>query len=414
MQSAICLGVVCLAVGIATPNLTAAKPQAPATTVDLIRVEPKTGWNKYLGRTLFRVRFPDGRDVAYDLGHFPEGSWSIMPFVLGRPLGRYSSYKYNELSRDLLEDNASLHGQRLDLPPGVSENLTLQLEQMTGTQQSYQLDPMRDTGSSRAAQLLDKSLNGSLSRQASLPVLGDRRGWILEKLKSYPGAWLVADLFVRPIDQKTLVAWDTTFMPSGLEKVIDRASFNGQPLVIDRYLEGQPLDARGGTGFALWVFMLPVALLARWRPRVVSVMGGAIVGGLGVAGVVLTLGPSWEGIGDIWYIALLPPTHLLLVGLALSNSLWWSSLSSRIIYAYLSFVVAMGYTLTSLLGWVPAMPPCALVVGVSLSLGLALGFRMERRAAHLRRGTAQDVRPRATSFIERHSSYIRPGGVRLR
>lgn len=385
--------------------------------IDYIKINPPAGFEWLFGRTVIRVIYSEERDFVYDLGRIKGEPWGWIYALTGRPTLGYSRSYYQDFLDDIRQQGASLSVRRLALPRDIRLNMAKQLEDMAKNRTYlYRVDPLRNNSSRQCAELLDRVMNGQLAQQTSLRLRGSRRSWILERLKPHTIMWLLADLYLRPLDQGTLTVWDTTFLPDGLQRTVDRASYQGLPIVDARYREGtpKPIAVSHWPNIPIWVWGLPILFLARWQPRLATFLGASLLGTLGLVAVMFQLGPAWYGVADSWYILVLPSTHLLLALLSGSSTLWGWSIRYRILYLILSLSLTLTLFVISIFGGIPPVSNSAVLTNVLINIGLLFGYQHERRTARLRRGTAIDIRPRATSAIERHSSYVRPGGLRLR
>lgn len=385
--------------------------------IHLIRTEPAQGAAKFFGRLLLRVIDADGGDLAHDLGYFEE-DWTALSALLTR---RFSAgphaVPYADLEEGIMATGGRLYGLSLDLSPDDARSIARRLgERLVDPGQRFAIDPLRDTGSLRAAQLLDEVLGGTLSQQASLPVEGDRRSWSLHHLRAHPVAWSIADLLLRP-GQGELHAWELAHLPAAFEQIVSRASLEGRPLVLERYHRGVRPDApaeqtRGGwPPPGVMTLLIPLALLGRWWPRLVALLGGGFMGFAGVLLVLVAVGPQWSGLALGFDLLLLPPTHLILAFLALSYRPWRYFRTARWVYLVLCFSGSAVLVVAALLGWVPPLSPSAATAGIAINLGLLMGFRREGpRVGAL----SSEMRPRAISFIERNSPYVGRSGRRIR
>ncbi|MBX2811873.1 MAG: hypothetical protein KTR25_08685 [Myxococcales bacterium] len=412
------LATIALVLGVAAaPLKTADDLTTPA--IDLIFVEPPSTTEWLFGQTWIRIQTNNGLDVVYDMGSISPKSSSWMHILKGRTYVKFHSVSFDDLRKTTNEHGYTLYGRRLALPPTIASILVTKLNlQLRQPSPKYAMDPVLNNRLLQCANILDEALNHALSRQASLPLSGTRRSWILEELRPYPIVWGLADVLVRPLDDQPLTAWDAAFLPNGFKRMIDRASLDGRPLVSSDYREGAnqfPRPSPTSTNTPLWWIAIPIAILSRSLPRLGTLLGGSLIGGLGIVVLLFQFGPSWYGIADTWYIILLPPAHIILSCMALSPSLWQRSFIFRISYITISTIATTILFSLSLVGWVSPVSISGMLVSLSINLGILLGYHREFRTYRQHPGGPPQSYPRrAISMVERRANYIHPKNTRPR
>lgn len=398
------LGIVSVIVGLGG-SLSPSADVSPE--IHFIRAAPTGAWSKPFGESFLRVR-ESTQDHVYGFESFPANGRAMLAFLSGEPSARV----VREPWTDLAQRDVELSGRVLALPPESAHAVAHTLEAWVDEDRTYRIDPFTHTGTRRIARVLDEALGGRLSAQASLGVHGNHRQWALERLHGSPAAWFV-ELLVAG-DRQRHIAWDTVTFPDGLERILDRGTLVGTPIVAARYGSSARPAAQTPVPSAL-VLLLPLAALGILWPRFIAVVGGAAIGLLGLASVFLTgwgLGGEANGVG---MLAVLPPTHLLLGLFALSRAWWKGWRPALVLYLAATLLIAVGFTVGGFLGrWtLPPLPAVAASVslGVCLLLGILRSSRRARRVARALPG----VRPRAQSFIEKNDKYVgQGGGMRFR
>ncbi|MEO1234744.1 MAG: hypothetical protein AAFZ18_38215 [Myxococcota bacterium] len=372
-----------------------------------MRAAPCGAWSKPFGESFLRVR--DGQnDRVYGFESFPTSRAAVLDVLRGRPTARVTVEPWTALA----ERDIELSGRLLALPPEVATSVARTLAHLVDSERAYRIDPFTHTGTLRIAGLLDEAMDGALSAQAALNVNGNAREWALDRLRGSPAAWLV-ELLVAG-DGGRHIAWDTVTFPDGLERILDRGTLAGSPIVAARYGSSARPASQTPIPSAL-ALLLPLAALGILWPRFAAVVGGAAVGLLGLTGVFLSWGFIGAELSGPSVLAALLPTHLLLALLAFSKNSWSRLQPLVVLYLVVALLLAVGVTAGGLMGrW--TMPPLsAVVAGGSFAACLLVGIaRSTRRARRMARALPA-VRPRAQSFIEKNDKYVgQGGGIRFR
>lgn len=430
--------------------------------IDLVRFDQKARLGAPFGQVGLRV-VTSGRDLLYELDHLEPSPSAWLDVLLGRPAAVTRALPFRAVAD---RPGVRMRGRRLALPPGRAAALADALADAARDGARHALDPLRHNGSTRIAHRLDGALEGSLSSQASLRIEGDPRSLAVAAFADRPVLWAAALFLLSPKPNPDLVAWDAVFLPGVLERIIDRASFDGAPLVLERYgtwppATWDPLEARAerpagssdrltrelapargwtdraspdrGSTSGIWPRLLPVAvraslkphgplpelaalvlllaLLARLKPRLGALAVGSASGLGGLA--VLSFGyfAGWSDVG-LHTLLLLPPSHVLLAGLALSRRAWRALRRSIIVYLYVGGSVAMTGVSLAAVGWLPPFPPELVMTSLVLHGALLVGAARARDLPT--GGRAEGWAPRAVTLIEERSPYTRHRRLRLR
>lgn len=383
-------------------NATSAQNSAPsAAEVQYLRAESKP-WHRLFGEGLLRVR-SEYSDLVYDFEATTPSITTWLRFLAGQPVARLRVRSFSEVQRTYQR----LEGRRLQLPARATARLVNALRQLSESSPAFRPDPLVETGTRHLASVLDRAMEGALSSQASLRAEGSPRSWALWQLRGSSARWL-GELLIRPTSA-SYTQWDQAVFPLGLQHILDRGTIDGLPLVADRFSLGDDAPPEQSVPTVLYL-LAPLILLGLVWPRLGALLGGAAVGVLGSSALVCDFALDWSYF-EAWPTALLlPPTHLVLAALALSDSAWRSSEGLRRAYVGLTLVLGLAVLGGSLLGWRMASP-AALVVGVGLDLCLLLGFLRRNRRSNP--GTLPNIPPRAISQIERSAPYV-GSGMRLR
>ena len=116
---------------------------------------------------------------------------------------------------------------------------------------------------------------------------GTHRDWIIDRIRDKPWLYLAMDLAGNGMGDHPLVAWDTIFIPTGFDTIVDRAIFDGRPFVTGSYVEYRSItfserELWDWPWTKVYVLLLgPLLLLIGWRPHAGARVLGVIGGGLG-------------------------------------------------------------------------------------------------------------------------------------
>lgn len=362
---------------------TAAEPSAPR--IDLISMGVGGALYAIFGHAAIRVVFPDGRDVAYNFGGV---DINVPNFWVTLMRGRIQAYlevtPYSELLLKYSGEDRTIIGRTLNFTPEQANHIVAELDAIAADPQrkNYYYHHVLDNCTTRIAALFDQQLGQSLSRQSTEKVSGTHRDWIIERVRDKPLLYVIMDLTGNGMGDVPLERWQTTFLPVGLDAVIDRARNDGRPLVKAKYVDYRSIGFSDQNIYWDWpwtkvylLFVLPLFALAFWRPRITAFFFGLAAGSMGLFYVALWLGSDYEFLHKNWNMINFPPTHLALAVVALRRRWWVASAPRRRGYLWVSFGALLALALASWTGMVvQAVGP---MLAVSMPLVFSLLFSKE-------------------------------------
>ncbi len=304
--------------------MTSTVTSSAAPRIDLITIGIGEAAYATFGHAALRVIEPDGADTAYNFGGVDMEQPNFwMRLVQGRVEAYLKVTPYSDLLLEYSAEDRTIVGRRLHLAPDVARAIVADLEENAKPEnRTYLYHHIFDNCTTRIAELLDRHLDGQLEAQASSPVRGTHRDWILERVRWKPQMYLAMDLMGNGTGDVPIVAWDTIFIPEALDAIIDGARFDGRPFVAAKYLEYRSLSY---TDMPPWdwpwlkVYLLlglPLVLLGAWRPTWGARAVGLLWGGMGLVYIGFWVFSEYAFYHANWNTLVFPPLHLALVFLA--------------------------------------------------------------------------------------------------
>lgn len=357
-----------------------------APRIDLISMGVGGALYSIFGHAAIRVVHPDGRDMAYNFGGV---DINVPNFWVALMRGRIQAYlevtPYSELLLKYSGEDRTIIGRTLSFTPEQANTIVAELDAIAAdpARKNYYYHHVLDNCTTRIASLFDEQLQRSLSAQSKDAARGTYRDWIISRVRDKPLLYLIMDLTGNGLGDVPLERWQTTFLPVGLDNVIDHATIDGRPLVQAKYVDyrsigfsEQNIDWDWPWTKVYLLFVLPLVALAFWRPRITAFFFGLFAGALGMFYLALWLGSDYEFLHNNWNMINFPPTHLGLAIVALRRSWWDRFRSRRLAYLWVSFGALLALGLASWAGLiVQAIGP---MLAVSLPLVFCLLFSRAR------------------------------------
>jgi hypothetical protein len=319
--------------------------------IDLMLMGPGDPLYSVYGHAAIRVVHPDGRDIAYNFGGV---NVDVPYFWMNLMRGRIQTYleitTYSDLLLRYSGEDRTIVGRTLRLEPEQAAEVVKQLEAVYASKDRfYAYHHVLDNCTTRIAKLLDDVLDHTLSAQSHYAVHGTHREWILSRVRGRPLLYVLMDLTGNGMGDHPLTGWLSTFLPDGLERVVDRARVGGEPLVTSKYVDYRSLSFDEPVSWDWpWtkvyiLFLAPLIALALWRTRWALFVYGLAAGLLGLFYLALWIGSDYEFLHANWNIVNFPPTHLFLAVVASRKSLWERSSKARDRYqcAHLAAVIIL-------------------------------------------------------------------------
>lgn len=369
--------------------LLAAVTPAPAGAeprIELISIGPGDALYAAFGHTALRVRTPDGADLAYNFGgmDFAQRSFYLR-FLQGRLEAFPKVTSYAELLLEYAGEDRTVIARSLALPGPAAVQLAAELARLAGSPDGrYTYHHLDDNCATRVAQLLDAATGGALRAGGSGALGVTQRELVLEPLRRRPIASLAIDLSGTGQVDRALTAWDATFLPEGLDRLVDATILEEQPLVVSRrvdYLsqsfdEGVVWDWPWTKVYLLWV--LPLMLLGWFAPRPLAFAYGLSAGLLGSVYAGLWLASDLAVFRGNLNLLTFPPTHLAVALVALWRPGWQSALPVLRLYlgGHLGILVVLAALAAADLAGQAVGP----MLGASLPLAAVLVASLRRSA----------------------------------
>src|SRR5262249_24334440 len=180
-------------------------------------------------------------------------------------------------------------GRTLRFTPEQAREVVSRLDRIYNSPDRYYFyHHVLDNCTARVAKLFDEVLGGALSKQSTAIARGTYRDWIISRVRSRFWIYVAMDLTGNGLGDVRINEWQATFLPDGLQRVIDNAKIGGEPFVISKYTDYKSLNFDDPV---LWdwpwtkvyiVFLAPFLALCFWRRKPALVAWGAICGMLGL------------------------------------------------------------------------------------------------------------------------------------
>jgi uncharacterized protein DUF4105 len=380
------------ALALLTSLALAAAPEATTATtapprVDLMIMGKGGALYSVYGHAALRVIHPDGRDIAYNFGGV---NLEVPFFWVTLMRGRIKTYlevtKYSDLLLQYSGEDRTITGRTLRLTPTQANELVRRLDGIYNSPERYYFyHHVLDNCTTRVAKLLDEVLGGALSGQSTAKVRGTYRDWIIDRVRGWFWIYLAMDLTGNGLGDVAITEWDTTFLPDGLERVIERAKIEGLPFVTSKYVDYRSLNY---DEVVIWdwpwtkvyvIFLAPLLALIAWRRRPATFLWGMIAGSIGVVYLLFWLLSDYTFFWRNWNLACFPPTHLLLAVVAARESLWTRFQRAAEIYLWAQAALLLGVGALHSAGLIAQAihPMLSIAVPVTIALGLSMrpGFR---------------------------------------
>jgi hypothetical protein len=365
-----------------TETATSAAPR-----IDLISMGVGGALYAVFGHAAIRVVHPDGRDMAYNFGGV---DINVPNFWVTLMRGKIQAYlevtPYSQLLLKYSGEDRTIIGRTLNFTPDQARKIVAELDAIAAdpARKNYYYHHVLDNCTTRIAKLFDEQLNGVLSAQSKTPVRGTHRDWIIETIRDKPGLYLLMDLTGNGMGDVPLERWQTTFLPVGLDAVIDGAKLDGRPLVKSKYLDYRSISFSDRDQIDWdwpWtkvyiLFVLPLIALAFWRPRITSFVFGLAAGGMGLFYVVLWIGSDYEFLHRNWNMINFPPTHLALAFVALRRSWWDQFAARRRAYLVICCAALSALAIADVAGLIAQAIGPMLAVSLPIMLSLLLSARL--------------------------------------
>ena len=165
------------ALAAASPTTTTSSAAAEG---DLISIGVGHAMYAVFGHAALRVRYADGRDLAYNFGGVDieqEGFW--LKLMQGRIDAYLEVTPYSDLLLKYSGEDRTIVGRKLALNEAQARQLVTKLEHLNhDDRRYYKYHHIFDNCTTRAAELVDEVMQGKMSKYASYPVSGTYRDWI--------------------------------------------------------------------------------------------------------------------------------------------------------------------------------------------------------------------------------------------
>ena len=317
-----------LAALLTLSSTTAGTSTAAAPRIDLVTIGVGSEMYAVFGHAAIRVVHDDGRDMAYNFGGVDLEQPNFWQRTLQGRLETYLDVKpYSDLLLEYSAQDRTIVGRTLNFAPEEARALVAELDATHAdpAQRTYVYHHFEDNCTTRVAEAFDRALGGRLSAQSQVPLRGTHRTWILDRIRQEPWTFLAMDLAGNGTGDVPIVGWDTIYLPEAFDRIVDGARFREQPFVLRRYVDytsmsfDRPIIWDWPWTRVYILFLCPLLGLMAARPRLGAAVWGLAAGGVGVALGGLWLLSDYAFYHANWNLLVFPPTHLLLVGAALSG-----------------------------------------------------------------------------------------------
>lgn len=292
-------------------------PDTTAPTIELIIYSAGPELYSFWGHAAIRVIEPSGPDLVYNFGSVDfSGNFlfrllrgEVEAFV-GVSTARRSFEAYRREDRTIVR-------RRMALDPAARRALARRLEAyVEGDHGKYRYHHFVDNCSTRVADEIDQAFDRALS--AAVRRVPDRtfRERALDMVRPSTVLYVFLDIVMTSVIDRPIDRWEASFLPHVLAVAVDEASVDGHPAVAEKIVVYQAKTPKKDAGWP-WLkvyllFMIPLAALTYWRPRVGALIAGLVFGLLGIAIALLWFFTTYDFVKGNVNLALFPPTHLAL------------------------------------------------------------------------------------------------------
>ncbi len=375
---------------MSAPLLAALSLAATASTaprIDLMLMGRGGALYSVYGHAAIRVVHPDGRDIAYNFGGV---DLNVPFFWVSLMRGRIKTYlevtKYSDLLLQYSGEDRTITGRTLRFTPEQATAIVRRLDAIYDSPDRYYFyHHVLDNCTTRVAKLFDDALAGALSKNAQAIVRGTHRDWILSRVRDRFWLYIAMDLTGNGLGDVPITEWDATFLPDGLERVVDKAKIGGEPFVVSRYVDYRSLNFEEPV---LWdwpwtkvyiLFLAPLLALAFWRRRAAMFVWGLVAGLVGVVYILFWVFSDYTFFWANWNLASFPPLGLALAFVAARRRTYdaWGWALDFGLGAHLAFLLLV--VLLHAFGVVVQAIGPMLWISVPVTSALILSRRLELR-----------------------------------
>ena len=302
------------------------------TEVSFVTVFPGSEIYELEGHSAIRIRFPDGRDVAFNFGLFDFAKPNfVYHFVKGETDYMVGAIPWNYFVESYSGSGRRIEEQPLALSPVQTSRLLELLEiQLRPENRTYRYNYVKDNCATRPLRIVELALGDSIilapsSAERELPALTFRN--VMRRYHSnYPWYQFGIDLALGSGIDYTLDRRELSFAPVVLVEQLDGATAGGLPVVTGRRIitEGTGPTAAADptpwylTPMSVFSILLAIAIILSIRDirrgRVSRWFDTALFGILGLTGCLLTFlifVSSHEATSPNWLYAWLNPLCLI-------------------------------------------------------------------------------------------------------
>jgi hypothetical protein len=272
----------------ATPAETALPPEPGSELrVWLVTIGPGPAvWERF-GHNAIRVaNAVTGRDVSYNWGIFDFDQVGFVPrFLKGQMLYMMAPFPSGPMAEHYAGAGRDVVEQELALTPSQRSALEAYAEWNARPEnRDYRYDYFRDNCSTRVRDLLDRALDGALSRRFQDAPSGTSYRWQIRRLTGDdPLLYTGMDVLLGTPGDRAISVWEEMFIPMTLRdavrdlKVPDGAGGERPLVVSERRVApaGHPAEPSAPPSWLPWYLLLGVALGGALAATGVTAAGGA-------------------------------------------------------------------------------------------------------------------------------------------
>ncbi|MBK8012527.1 MAG: DUF4105 domain-containing protein [Deltaproteobacteria bacterium] len=373
-----------------------------APRIDLITMGSGGAVYSMFGHGAVRVVTADGQDLAYNFGYVemaqPHFWWRVLQ---GHLEARLEVTPYSELLMQYAGEDRTITGRTLAFSPAEAGEVARRLDAIakSPSRGAYRYHHLLDNCTTRPVRLFDEVLGGALTKAGQYPVAGTYRERVLAHMRDRPWLYLAMDLAGSGMSDTPLSAWDATFMPEGVENLLDHARIHDEPFVRHTYVDYTSLNFDGKERWDWpWTkvylfFLVPMFILTLALPSTRAALGlrGLAFGLVGVAHIAFWLGSDYEFYHQNWNLLLFPPVELALAYWSLRASTWRRR--ADLVGRYLQVHLAVAATLTVLVALGIIQQAIEPMLALALPMTGAAVFRTGIRALLSHPSVREDLAP---------------------
>lgn len=312
------------------PTWLLAAATAAAPNVELITMAPGDALYTLWGHAALRVIDPDKkRDVTYNFGSVDLSKGFFMRMLEGRVEAYVSVWPYPRTLESYSAEDRTIVRRGLNLPPGAAAELVDRLDAIVAKDRgAYRYHHFENNCSTQVADVIDRALGGALTTANTQPVPRTFRERALTYVRHRPVLYVGIDIALSAPTDHPITAWQLTFLPEELGRLLDKTEVDGKPLVSDLSAEYEGRKDRSVHDHPwpwLWAYLLlalPLMLVALYLPRTALAVYAMAAGLVGVAIGTLELGTQYDFLSRNLNLLIFLPTYVVVAVLTLLRGRW--------------------------------------------------------------------------------------------